>query len=152
MLLATWNVFSIPYIVAFVPHFEEPISLKVFNLLIDFLFFIDIVLNFRTTFFNSVTGDEISKPKKIAQNYIISGKFLLDVLASVPFDVLGNIFISESKQGQNFALLGLLKMIRITRIGRIITYMRAKEDMKVTLKLLQLGYFLCIYIHFVACL
>ena len=73
MILATWNVFSIPYIVAFIPSFDEQISLKVFNLLIDFLFFIDIVLNFRTTFFNPRTGIEVSEPRKITNNYIISG-------------------------------------------------------------------------------
>ena len=43
-------------------------------------------------------------------------------------------------------------MIRITRIGRIIIYMRAKDDTKISLKLVQLGYLLCIYIHFISCI
>ena len=65
MVLATWNVFSIPYLVAFSPDFDAPVSLKFFDLLIDFLFFIDIVLNFRTTYFNNKTGDEIFDPRRI---------------------------------------------------------------------------------------
>ena len=96
MILATWNVFSIPFIVAFIPKFDESISLQVFNLLIDFLFFIDIVLNFRTTFFNTRTGDEISEPRLIAKNYFVSRKFTIDVLASCPFDVLTTIFVQEN--------------------------------------------------------
>ena len=32
----------------------------VFNYIIDIMFFIDIILNFRTTIYNPLTGDEIS--------------------------------------------------------------------------------------------
>ncbi len=58
---------------------------KILDGLIDFIFFIDIIINFRTTFIHPRTGDEESKPKVIAKNYL-KGRFWIDLLASIPFD------------------------------------------------------------------
>ena len=46
---------------------------------------IDVVISFRTSHFNSMTGDEIKDKTKIALNYI-QGKFLIDVISALPFD------------------------------------------------------------------
>jgi hypothetical protein len=58
---------------------------------IDVLFLIDIMLNFRTTYIDTNTGNEISNLKKIARQYIYSGKFFVDLLASIPFDTVSTI-------------------------------------------------------------
>ena len=54
------------------------------NYLIDILFFIDIILNFRTTYQNSQTGEEVIQIKDIQLKYL-KGMFIIDVLATVPF-------------------------------------------------------------------
>jgi hypothetical protein len=46
---------------------------------------IDIIVNFRTSFLNKY-GDEIKKPKEIARKYIFGGRFLIDLLSSIPMD------------------------------------------------------------------
>ena len=76
MALATWNCFSIPFIVAFTPELSSNPVILYLNYLIDVIFFLDIVLNFRTTYFSGKTGDEIYDPRKIARNYL-GGKFLI---------------------------------------------------------------------------
>ena len=48
------------------------------------------------------------------------------------------------------SLFGLLKLIRILRLSRIIAYMRAKDDIKMTFKLIQLILFLFMYVHLIA--
>lgn len=53
--------------------------------IIDFLFFLDIVINFRTTYNHSQTGDEVFDPKLIAIHYI-KGRFWIDIAAVIPFD------------------------------------------------------------------
>jgi len=53
------------------------------NYFIDFIFIVDIVLNFNTTFQNENTGREVSNRKKIAMNYI-KGMFIVDFLAVIP--------------------------------------------------------------------
>jgi hypothetical protein len=52
---------------------------------IDAIFAIDILINFRTTYFNPRTGDEVSDPKLIAKAYL-QGRFWIDLLATIPFD------------------------------------------------------------------
>lgn len=63
-----------------------------FNYFIDAIFFIDLVLNFRTTYFNPRTGDEVSDPKLIAASYLKS-RFWFDLLAAVPFDDVIGFFV-----------------------------------------------------------
>ena len=53
------------------------------NYLIDFAFFLDIILNFNTTYQDSKTGEEMTSRCDIFSNYITT-MFLLDVLATVP--------------------------------------------------------------------
>lgn len=52
---------------------------------IDGLFVADIVIQFRTTYVNSMTGDEIWQPSMIARHYGFSVRIWLDVISSVPF-------------------------------------------------------------------
>ena len=95
MALALWNCFSIPFIVAFVPDLGSEPTIFALNIAIDIIFFLDIVLNFRTTFFHRHTGDEIKDPKKIAKHYILGGKFAIDVLASIPIDLVVEFSVGE---------------------------------------------------------
>ena len=73
---------------------SDPVILNI-NYVIDVIFFLDIVLNFRTTYFSRKTGDEIFAPKKIAKNYL-GGKFVVDMLASIPIDTLVEVSMGDS--------------------------------------------------------
>lgn len=53
---------------------------------IDFLFLIDMMVNFRTAFINDL-GDEITCPKLIAFNYL-KFYFWMDLIATIPIDDL----------------------------------------------------------------
>ncbi len=61
--------------------------------LVDVMFIIDILINFRTTFVNS-NDEVVSHPGKIAVHYF-RGWFLIDLVAAIPFDVL--FFGSENE-------------------------------------------------------
>lgn len=54
--------------------------------IVDVTFVIDILINFRTTFVNG-QDEVVSHPGRIAVNYL-SGWFLIDLVAAVPFDLL----------------------------------------------------------------
>ena len=84
--------------------------------MVDILFMVDIVVGFRTSFINKKTGDEIWEPKKIAKNYICGTRFWLDLLSSIPLDLMA----SGSDSSAFLSVFGMLKLVRITRIGRII--------------------------------
>ena len=70
MICAVYNCIYLPYEQAFLgtntcPTSEDMEFVDLLNYFIDFLFFIDIVLNFRTTYQNSQTGEEVSTIKDI---------------------------------------------------------------------------------------
>ena len=69
MALALFNCFSVPFEVAYEPmSFQEP-GFKTINFLIDFTFFIDILICFRTTFIND-KGVEVSDGQEMALRYM----------------------------------------------------------------------------------
>lgn len=102
-------------------------------------------MNFRTTINDDETGEEVSDPFKIAYHYL-KGKFWIDLLASIPFDFFSVLFISSSNHFI-LELFGLLKLVRILRLSRLITYMNLQDDVKMSLKLAKLIFFLIMYIH-----
>jgi hypothetical protein len=141
--LAVWNCFWIPYSVAF--SLEASLGIQLFNNTIDLLFFIDIIVNFRTTYITK-DGEEIYEPPQIARKYIYGGRFLLDFLASVPLsDIVGG-------NNKFLELFGVLKLVRITRLGKIVAKLDMKEDSKAMLKIMMYTFYLVIYIHFVGCM
>lgn len=52
----------------------------------DVTFVVDILINFRTTFVNG-QDEVVSHPGRIAVHYL-SGWFLIDLVAAIPFDLL----------------------------------------------------------------
>ena len=68
----------------------ESAGFMVFNTCIDFCFFLDIILTFRTTFYDPVSGDEVFDKKQIAV-YYLKGRFTIDMLSTVPFDNIAKV-------------------------------------------------------------
>ena len=87
LVISIWNSFSIPIDIAFEPKVFEETPNVVVNHLIDIYFALDIILHFRTTIINEATGEEIKEPKLIALTYL-KGRFIIDLLATVPFDTI----------------------------------------------------------------
>ena len=87
IILALYNCIMIPLALAFSKNINESNKIQVVERIIDFLFILDIALNFRTTYVNPKTNIEITEPMKVAKNYMTSIRFPFDVLASIPFDL-----------------------------------------------------------------
>ncbi|KAL2101234.1 hypothetical protein ACEWY4_002995 [Coilia grayii] len=89
--------------------------LNVVDLVVDVMFVVDIVINFRTTYVNH-NDEVVSQPARIARHYL-KGWFLIDIVAAVPFDLL--IFRSSSDEPHTTTLIGLLKTARLLRLVRV---------------------------------
>jgi hypothetical protein len=126
----------------------ESSGFLVLNTVIDIIFGIDIVLQFKTTYYDSLTGEEIFDKKTIIMEYL-KGRFLIDLLATVPFDNI--VFMFTQERNEILPLFSLLKLIRVTRLGRIIEKMNVKEHIKLMMMLFQLIFFLIMFIHCQAC-
>ncbi|KAJ8251042.1 hypothetical protein GJAV_G00216600 [Gymnothorax javanicus] len=125
LLLVLYTAVFTPYSAAFLLNEEEDERrrtcgytcnpLNVVDLVVDVMFIVDILINFRTTYVNS-NDEVVSHPARIAQHYF-KGWFLIDIVAAIPFDLL--IFRSGSDEPQTTTLIGLLKTARLLRLVRV---------------------------------
>uniref|UniRef100_A0A8C1DGM2 Voltage-gated inwardly rectifying potassium channel KCNH2 n=1 Tax=Cyprinus carpio carpio TaxID=630221 RepID=A0A8C1DGM2_CYPCA len=119
LLLVIYTAIFTPYSAAFLLSDEEEAAmqrcgyscspLNVVDLIVDIMFVVDIVINFRTTYVNS-NDEVVSQPSRIAIHYF-KGWFLIDMVAAIPFDLL--IYRSTT------TLIGLLKTARLLRLVRV---------------------------------
>jgi len=63
------------------------VGYKTFSHIIDAIFIIDVLFNFRTTISDFITGDEVVCGKVIAWKYL-KGRFILDLVAAIPFELI----------------------------------------------------------------
>lgn len=81
----------------------------------------------------------------------MKGSFTIDFLSTIPMDTLTSLFL-EKDLASKFGLFGALKLIRVTRLGRIIRGMSVDRHTKGLLKLFKLMFMLCLYVHCIGCL
>ncbi|KAJ8012086.1 hypothetical protein DPEC_G00065030 [Dallia pectoralis] len=122
LLLVIYTAIFTPYSAAFLLNDQDGAAmqtcgyscspLNVVDLVVDIMFIVDIVINFRTTYVN--TNDEVvSQSQRIAVHYF-KGWFLIDMVAAIPFDLL----IYRSGE-ETTTLIGLLKTARLLRLVRV---------------------------------
>ena len=58
-------------------------------------------------------------------------------------------FFENSKQ---LKVIGLIKLVRLLRLGRIITFLKMKQSFKLGLRIFQLLFLLILIDHWVACI
>lgn len=149
MLIATYNVLALPIEISF-PHefFKSPLYIFLNNVT-DLLFALDIVIVFRTSIMSA--DDESFDPKEIAIDYIKS-RFWIDLLSTIPFDMIfGGLVAEQGGGGAALKLTSTLKLIRIFRLSHIIKVMNIARYQKNYFRLYQLMLYLILYVHCVAC-
>lgn len=118
IVMSVYNSIIIPYEFAY--SIDSHIGWEIFDYFIDVLFWIDIFINFRTIY-RDKTDTEVKDGKKIAINYVLYGRFSIDILASMPLDFI-TFFFSTSSSKLKF--LGMMKMMRLLRLGRMISFLK----------------------------
>jgi hypothetical protein len=115
----------------------------------------DIIISFRSTYLSTVDGVEIIDDFKIAKNYTgkIFGGFFLDLISSIPLNDIVVPLFTESKSVSIFLeSIGLLKIIRIAKLGTFIANLNINAGVKVLLKMIQMVLYLVLSMHIIACL
>lgn len=106
------------------------------------------IINFRTTIKKSGTGEEIFDSKTIAIKYI-KKRFLIDLIAITPLELL--IADTTTVIVNKVRIFEILKIGRILRFTKVISFLNAGENVKLSLKLFKLIFYLIIYLHLQAC-
>uniref|UniRef100_A0A803TTQ2 Potassium voltage-gated channel subfamily H member 6 n=1 Tax=Anolis carolinensis TaxID=28377 RepID=A0A803TTQ2_ANOCA len=123
LLLVIYTAVFTPYSAAFLLNEEQEEKLSecsykcdplyIIDLIVDIMFIVDIIINFRTTYVN-INDEVVSHPAKIAIHYF-KGWFLIDMVAAIPFDLL----IFRNGSDETTTLIGLLKTARLLRLVRV---------------------------------
>ncbi|CAH8870995.1 unnamed protein product [Trichobilharzia szidati] len=119
--------------------------LSTVDILVDVMFIIDILINFRTTYVNK-NDEVVSHPKRIAAHYI-KGWFIIDLVAAIPFDLL----FYRSSGDQPTALTGLLKSARLLRLVGIVRKLDRYSEYGASILILLTALFALIA-HWLACI
>ncbi|XP_046350011.2 potassium voltage-gated channel subfamily H member 6-like isoform X1 [Haliotis rufescens] len=157
LLLVIYTAVFTPYVAAFLlgeekknrvretmqERYSSP--LNIIDLIVDIMFIVDILINFRTTYVNK-NDEVVSHPGKIAVHYF-KGWFLIDVVAAIPFDLL--LFGSETDE--TTTLIGLLKTARLLRLVRVARKLDRYSEYGAAVLLLLMATFALIA-HWLACI
>ncbi|XP_022247096.1 potassium voltage-gated channel subfamily H member 5-like isoform X5 [Limulus polyphemus] len=153
LLLVIYTAIFTPYVAAFLlnedrtkrnkKYGDDPIV--IIDLLVDVMFIIDILINFRTTYVNS-NEEVVSHPGRIAVHYL-RGWFIIDIVAAIPFDLL--LFGSETDE--TTTLIGLLKTARLLRLVRVARKIDRYSEYGAAVLLLLMATFALIA-HWLACI
>uniref|UniRef100_A0A8C9RIV8 Potassium voltage-gated channel subfamily H member 7 n=1 Tax=Scleropages formosus TaxID=113540 RepID=A0A8C9RIV8_SCLFO len=155
LLLVIYTAIFTPYSAAFLLNDREEQKrrecgyscspLNVVDLIVDIMFIIDILINFRTTYVNA-NEEVVSHPGKIAIHYF-KGWFLIDMVAAIPFDLL----IFGSGSDETTTLIGLLKTARLLRLVRVARKLDRYSEYGAAVLMLLMCIFALIA-HWLACI
>ena len=133
---AAWDLTSVAlllYVAITVPlraGFEIDVELWTFafffDAFVDIFFIIDLIINFRTAFYDK-DGMREERPWRMASHYL-RGWFTIDLVSCLPLGYIG-YFMDDTGDGDSsnfraikaFRLIRLSKMLRLARIKRILT-------------------------------
>ncbi|XP_065107713.1 voltage-gated delayed rectifier potassium channel KCNH8 isoform X1 [Paramisgurnus dabryanus] len=158
ILLATFYVaVTVPYNVCFtvVGGRDEASTPRnppsVSDILVEILFMLDIVLNFRTTFV-STSGQVVYDARSICVHYVTTWLFV-DLIAALPFDLLYAFNVSvpciQSLCVQYFGV-HLLKTVRLLRLLRLLQKLERYSQYSAVVLTLLMSMF-ALLAHWMAC-
>lgn len=99
----------------------EPKAMRMHNIVdhtIRIVYIVDFCLGFRKAYLDERTGREIRDPCQITRKYM-SFYFWIDLLSVIPFDLISS--------NRYLYCLQLIKIIRLYRLNKVITYMNTSN-------------------------
>ncbi|XP_044248745.1 potassium voltage-gated channel unc-103 isoform X2 [Drosophila takahashii] len=155
LILVMYTAIFTPYVAAFLlgeqdyqrrnNKYINSDPIVIIDLVVDVTFIVDILINFRTTFVNA-QDEVVSHPGRIAVHYL-SGWFLIDLVAAVPFDLL----LVGSDTDETTTLIGLLKTARLLRLVRVARKIDRYSEYGAAVLILLMATFILIA-HWLACI
>jgi len=150
MLLVFYNCVYIPIELCFLERSaswtKEPAHIAI-DYLIDGLFFIDIMINMRTAYYDE-DYEMVLDGKQIFRNYR-KFWFWIDLLAVVPFDLFLQIFSGNGADASTiFGMFKLPRLLRLLRVFRKLDVVAAAN----ALRIVALMVMFCLIAHWFACI
>merc|ERR1711865_305806 len=149
LIFVIYNAIYVPYSVAFVE--TELVRVVVINYIIDALFLVDICFSFCTTYKDETSNGIVYHPTLVFKNYFFSLRFVVDLAATFPFELLLMSLDSAEMTPLQRLLIKAIKCIRLLRLGKVFQKLKTSE----ILKRFMFGFRLCAFIlvcHLMGCI
>ncbi|KAG8140049.1 hypothetical protein E2320_002795 [Naja naja] len=147
ILLATFYVaVTVPYNVCFTDAEDSLTAARstiVSDIVVEMLFIVDIVLNFRTTYV-SESGQVVYNTRSICLHYVATW-FFVDLIAALPFDLLYAFNVPVTY------LVHLLKTVRLLRLLRLLQKLDRYSQYSAMVLTLLMSMF-ALLAHWMACI
>jgi hypothetical protein len=111
---------QIPFQIGF--NIESEGFLSLFDIVVNAIFILDMLLLFRCAYFDSNTELFITTPWRICVNYMRS-TFCIDLISSIPIDIILQYFFyanDASAQARSIKLVRISRLVRLTRLLRLL--------------------------------
>ena len=106
-------------------------AFEVWNLIVDFTFIVDLVLNFRTGFL--VEGLLITDSKRIAKHYVQTS-FWIDAVGSFPLNLLLTLINQDDSDDDSPSNVGRLnrqlRLLRLVKLNRLLRLSKLSKNLK----------------------
>lgn len=147
-LLSVLSIVCIPISLGF-PYVKASYHNIIFYS-IDFIFILNILLNFRTSFMSC--GVEILDTDVISKNYL-KKNFWFDLLGNLPFELIFIFFFESSFEIiSNFYFFRVLRIFRMLTIFNILNRWRRAINLKRNfVKIFKFIIFIVSFLHIIAC-
>eukprot|EP00736_Rhodelphis_marinus_P006804 Rmarinus@m.29282 len=149
--LLLYQAIIIPFRLSFEEDPEQ--AWGAFDYFVDFLFFVDITIQFNTAYLDE-RGEAVTDRRKIALRYF-KGFFILDMLSTFPFTLFENDSnaLQVNRLLRIFRLFRLFKLLRMMRMEALIhEYGEVFSLNANVMKIVKLVFWILLLSHFGACL
>jgi len=147
-----YSVLIIPYRFGWLDTTTD--SAKIFDYLVDALFFVDVLVNFNTAYYDSFTEVYVFDRSKIAVTYFTFW-FWVDVVSAIPLEVFLILVASSNANFIRFVkLFRLIRLIRVIKLYRNSSWELYLQKLRISpalINLLLLAIQILFLCHFFAC-
>jgi hypothetical protein len=158
ILFLLFTTFAVPYSLAFGDEIDPTKALdsyQIWDLILDILFCIDIILSFCTSFV--LKGVYVTDMTVIAKNYLC-GWFLIDMPGSIPFDKIIIYTSSSTDMGPTLKALKFIRILKMVRAIRFLSKLDQLEEkdrtgsLRVAFKVSRAFFMMMFSAHFLGCM
>ncbi|GAB2300371.1 RAC-alpha serine/threonine-protein kinase [Dionaea muscipula] len=112
IFLVVYTAWVSPFEFGFIDRPRKPLS--IIDNVVNGFFALDIVLTFFVAYLDKTTYLLVDEPKQIAKKYAFSFRLWLDILSTIPSELIQKI---TPKLGQMYGLFNMLRLWRLRRVG-----------------------------------
>lgn len=160
MVLVLYNTFVTPLRITFSVGTESDSPLTWLEIIVDFIFLTDVMVRFRVGVRSATVKDLIIYDWRVIAKSYLSGYFLIDVLASIPLDLITVApQLGIAKVLKTIRLLKLAKLVKLLRLIRLKSIMDNIQERFIrgkippgVIKMVNTIFWVLIFTHLLSCL